>query len=286
MKALIPAAGLATRCLPASKAVPKELFPVFDRPAIQYVVEEIVDAGLDGAVFVTAAGKESVLDHFDFSPRLAMKKSMAPALQKQVDYTSSLIDVISVRQKEAKGLGHAVFSGLAAVGDEPFAVMLPDMIFLSKGKAVFSKMFDAFQQSGASVIALMEVPEEEVSKYGIVEGSIDDSGLFSISSLIEKPLPGATPSRYAIMGRYIFTPTLHSILRHDYRDGSGEMELTDAMTELIKREKLYGLIMDKDDFVFDTGDLKGYALASAFMAAQHHPDFMTQLQKLLEDIRR
>ena len=281
MRALIPAAGLATRCLPASKAVPKELFPVFDKPAIQYVVEEILEAGLDGAVFITASGKESILDHFDFSPRLAQKKSLAPALKKEVEYTSSMIDVISVRQKEAKGLGHAVFSGLAAVGNEPFAVMLPDMIFRSVGQPIFSRMFDAFQKSSASVIALMEVPAEDVYKYGIVEGSVDKTGLFSISSLIEKPPVGTTTSRYAIMGRYIFTPTIYSILSNSHRGGTGEMELTDAMIELLQQEKLYGLVMDKSDMVFDTGDLQGYALASAYMAAQKHPDFIDKLNAAL-----
>lgn len=283
MKAIIPAAGLATRCLPASKAVPKELFPVFDKPAIQYVVEEIVDAGLDGAVFVTAAGKETILDHFDFSPRLAMKKNMNPTLQEHVNYTTNLIDVISVRQKEAKGLGHAVFSGLAAVAHEPFAVMLPDMIFQSKGQPVFSKMFDAFEKTNLSVIALMEVPEEDVYKYGIVEGRVDETGLFSITSLIEKPKPGTTKSRYAIMGRYIFSTEMVTLLGHNHRGGTGEMELTDAMVELLKKEKIYGLVMDKNDMVFDTGDLKGYALASAYMAAKQHPEFVAQLTTMLED---
>lgn len=283
MKAIIPAAGLATRCLPASKAVPKELFPVFNKPAIQYVVEEIVTANLDGTIFVTAAGKESILDHFDFSPRLAMKEKMDSTLKKQVDYTTNLTDVISVRQKEAKGLGHAVYSGLAAVAHEPFAVMLPDMIFQSKGQTVFSKMSDAFEATNQSIIALMEVPKEDVYKYGIVEGSTDETGLFSISSLIEKPKPGTTKSRYAIMGRYIFTPAMATLLIQNHRDGTGDMELTDAMTHLLKKEKIYGLIMDKNDIVFDTGDLKGYTLASAYMAAKQHPEFVAQLTTMLKD---
>ena len=280
---IIPAAGLATRFLPASKCVPKELFPVFDKPAIQYIVEESVDAGIPGIVFVTGEGKEAILDHFDkINPKFPVSR-LNEEIKKEVEKLDSMIDVVSVRQKNPKGLGHAVLTGTEPVKNESFAVMLPDMLVISKGKdSAMKKMVQLHKETGKSVIALMKVPHEKKSSYGIAEGIKVDENTIEITKMIEKPSPDETDSNLAIVGRYIFTPEIIEILQTTDPGKGGEIQLTDAMVELMNKDKVLGLIIDDDNLVFDTGNGEGFVLANIYSALQKTSSFSAKANDIIE----
>lgn len=271
---IIPAAGLATRFLPASKCVPKELFPIFDKPAVQYIVEESVDAGIPSVVFVTGAGKDSILDHFDrINPKFPLSKLKGDVL-KNIDKLDSLVEVVSVRQKDPDGLGHAVLKGAVAVNNESFAVMLPDMIIYPTGNvSSMKKMVNLHEKTGLSVIALMKVPPEKKNAYGIVEGNPVEKNIIEITKMLEKPSADETDSNLAIVGRYIFTPEIVNILKNTVRGRGGEIQLTDAMCGLMKKEKVLGMVIDDDSLIFDTGSPEGFAMANLFMATRKTNDF-------------
>ncbi len=280
--AVVPAAGLATRFLPASKTVPKELFPLFDRPAIQHIVEEAITAGSSDVVFVTGQGKEAILDHFDrTNPKFPLEKLSSEIKEKISDLDTS-IDVMSIRQKHPKGLGHAVLTGCKLVGNNPFSVLLPDVFIYSVGKAsAMEKMMKLHKEEDASVILLMNVPDEDREKYGMAEGEIVN-GVMNIERLVEKPGINGTESNMAIVGRYIFNPSIIDLLRNTKPGAKGEIQLTDAINEQCTNEKVLGLVLDRDDIVFDTGDKAGYALANAFLASRHIEGFKDSLAKLME----
>ena len=281
--AIIPAAGLATRFLPASKCVPKELFPVFDKPAIQYIVEESVDAGITAAVFVTGTGKEAILDHFDvIDPKFPLSK-LENNVRTEVEKLSSMIKAVSVKQEAPLGLGHAVLVGAGPVKDESFAVMLPDMLVISKGKdSAMKKMTELHKETGKSVIALMKIPHEKKSSYGIVEGIKVNENTIEITKMMEKPTPCDTESNLAIVGRYIFTPEIIEILKSTKPGKGGEIQLTDAMVELMNREKVLGLIIDDDNLVFDTGNGEGFVLANVYTALQKSSSFSAKALAIME----
>lgn len=282
---IIPAAGLATRFLPASKCVPKELFTIFDKPAIQYIVEESIDAGIPSVVFVSSAGKEAVLDHFDRINQKFLLLKLSNETKADVEKLDSMIDVISVRQKDPLGLGHAVLNGAVPVNNESFAVMLPDMIIVSRGRvSAMKRMVEIHEKTGLSVIALMKVPHEKKSSYGIVEGKKIDNDIIEITGMIEKPAPDQTESNLAIVGRYIFTPSIINILKKAKPGKGGEIQLTDAMIELMGKEKILGLIIDDDNLVFDTGNSEGFVLANVYTALKKLPDFKNKLENLLNNI--
>jgi len=280
---IIPAAGLATRFLPASKCVPKELFPVYDKPAIQYIVEESVDAGISGIIFVTGSGKESVLDHFDRINKKFPVEKLSNDLKIEVKKLDDLVDVVSVRQKDPLGLGHAVLTGAQFLQNESFSVILPDMLVVSKGKEnAMKKMTELHEKTGLSVIALMRVPHEKKSSYGIVEGVSVGNHIIEIAKMIEKPLPDETESDLAIVGRYIFTPAIIDLLKNGKKGRGGEIQLTDAMVELLKSEKMLGLIIDDDSLVFDTGNSEGFVLANVFSALRKNSQFSSKALDIIE----
>lgn len=279
---VIPAAGLATRFLPASKCIPKELFPVLDKPVIQYIVEESVEAGATNVVFVSGNGKEAILDHFDkINPKFSPEK-LKDSVRGKVETLDDMIEVVSVRQKSPLGLGHAVMKGTFVIPhDEAFAVMLPDMLIFSEGeRSVMQEMSRLNEKYGCSVIALTEVPAESRGMYGIAEGVEIENGVIDIKKLVEKPAPGETESNLAIIGRYIFTPRISEILRTVKPGRGGEIQLTDAMVGLLAEERVLGYVIDSKTHVFDTGNMEGFALANAYAALRRIPGFAAKLEDL------
>ncbi len=286
---IIPAAGLATRFLPASKAIPKELFPVLDKPVIQYIVEEAVSAGISAIVFVSGSGKEAILDHFDrLNPKFSVSK-LNDEIKSKVVELDSMIDVLSIRQKDPLGLGHAVLKGAYSIKDEPFAVLLPDMLIIPrKGVSSMKKMVELYEKTGLSVIALMKVPQKMKGLYGVAEVKpTDDENVVEIGKLFEKPLQGETESDLALVGRYIFSPDIVNILKNTKPGKGGEIQLTDAIIELLKQQKVLGLVIDEDSVVFDTGSMEGFALANTYMAVQRLPQISEKIAPLIQksDIR-
>ncbi|MGI6394382.1 MAG: sugar phosphate nucleotidyltransferase [bacterium] len=282
--AIIPAAGLATRFLPASKAIPKELFPILDKPAVQYIVEEAVSAGISSVVFVSGSGKEAILDHFDkINPKFNLSK-LSEEIKNKINSLDSMIDVFSVRQKEPLGLGHAVFKGVQMTKNDPFAVLLPDMLLVpKKGVSSMKKMIEIHKSTGFSVIALMKVPEEMKGSYGIAEVKECENNIFEIKKLFEKPSKGETSSNLAIVGRYVFSPAIAEILENSSPGKNGEIQLTDAIVELLKKEKVLGVVIDDDTLVFDTGNVEGFVLANSYLAVKREPEMAEKIASFICD---
>ena len=269
-KAVIPAAGLGTRFLPATKAAPKEMLPVVDKPAIQYVVEEAVRAGLDDVMMVTGRNKRALEDHFDRAVELelALEAKGDAGRLAAVQHATDLATVHYVRQGDALGLGHAVLSAAQHVGDEPFAVLLGDDLIDDRDQ-LLEQMLEVQRAEGGSVIALMEVPPESVSMYGCaaVEGSGD---VVKITGLVEKPPVDEAPSNLAIIGRYVLSPTVFGVLRTIPRGRGGEYQLTDALQELIAREPVHGVVFRGRRY--DTGDRLDYLKACLLLAVDREDD--------------
>jgi UTP--glucose-1-phosphate uridylyltransferase len=242
-KAVFPAAGLGTRFLPATKAQPKEMLPLVDKPIIQYVIEEAVAAGLTNIIIVTGRGKNAIEDHFDVSyelERLLQERGKTDLLD-QVRAISSMINVSYVRQGEALGLGHAVLVARDLVGDEPFAVMLGDDI-IDNTTPCMKQMVDVFERYQGPVIAVHKVPKDEISSYGVIDGEAekDDDRVYRIRDLVEKPRAEDAPSDLAIIGRYILTPDIFDALAATPRDAAGEIQLTNGLRALKERRPMYG----------------------------------------------
>ena len=245
MKVVIPAAGLATRFLPAAKSTPKEMLPVAGKPAIQWIVEEAVASGITAAVFITGRNKQSIEDHFDLSPELDAALRARDRHQ-EADGLASIgegIPIASVRQGAPLGLGHAVLQAAPFVSEGFFAVMLPDDIYASR-KPALAQVISAAKSSQCSALALMEVPEEDVSKYGIVEGRKCGGGVFEITSLVEKPEPGSTQSRLAVVGRYVLHHSVFDLLLTSTPGAGGEIQLTDSLALLAEARGLVGVVCD------------------------------------------
>lgn len=238
MKAVIPAAGFGTRFLPATKAQPKEMLPVFDKPTIQYVIEEAVASGIDDILIVTGKNKRSIEDHFDkpFELEYTLKQAGKTKYLKQVQDITDLADICYIRQKEQKGLGDAIYCAKKHVGDEPFAVMLGDTI--TKGKTPCTKqLIDIYNKYEASAISLERVPQEKVERYGIIKGVEIEQDVYQIDELVEKPPVNEAPSNLAIMGRYVLTPDIFDKIKETGVGVGGEIQLTDALAKL---DKIYG----------------------------------------------
>lgn len=238
MKAVIPAAGFGTRFLPATKAQPKEMLPVFDKPTIQYVIEEAVASGIDDILIVTGKNKRSIEDHFDkfFELEYTLKQAGKTKYLKQVQDITDLADICYIRQKEQKGLGDAIYCAKKHVGDEPFAVMLGDTI--TKGKTPCTKqLIDIYNKYEASAISLERVPQEKVERYGIIKGVEIEQDVYQIDELVEKPPVNEAPSNLAIMGRYVLTPDIFDKIKETGAGVGGEIQLTDALAKL---DKIYG----------------------------------------------
>jgi len=282
LKAVIPAAGLATRFLPASKVIPKEMFPIYDRPSIQYIVEELVESGIEDIIFVTRRGKEAVEDHFDTISRDFPLHKLSDDIREEVENLNTLANVISLRQKDPKGLGHAVLCGKPALDNSAFVVALPDDIVISLGRPSFlEKMIELHKKENCSVIALVRVPEKDVSKYGIAEGVVSGS-VVDIKNLIEKPSPKDTESDLAIIGRYVLDNDVLDILENTPPGAKGEIQLTDAIKTLAERKSVKGLIISDDELRFDSGDKTGYALINSYIAYQKDSVYRDTIKKLLD----
>ncbi|SDM12460.1 UTP--glucose-1-phosphate uridylyltransferase [Catalinimonas alkaloidigena] len=239
-KAVIPAAGLGTRFLPATKAQPKEMLPIIDTPTIQYVVQEAVDSGIEDILIISGKGKRAIEDHFDrnFELEARLEEKEDEALYNEIRRLGDMANIHFVRQKEIKGLGDAIYYARFHTGNEPFAVLLGDTV-MSSVIPVTQQLIDIYEQYKASVLAVEEVPHDKVSRYGIVGGKPLADHIMEVSDLVEKPAPDQAPSNLAIAGRYILTPEIYKTLEQTPRGKGNEVQLTDAMRILLKRECIY-----------------------------------------------
>lgn len=276
-KAIIPAAGLGTRFLPATKAQPKEMLPIVDKPTIQYIIEEAVSSGIEDILIITGRGKRAIEDHFDKSYELEeelLKKEKHDLLE-IVQGVANLADIHYVRQKEALGLGHAIHCARKFIGNEPFAVLLGDDI-VSSDKPCLMQMIEIYERMGTSVIGIQVVPDEDVNKYGIIKAKGIEDRLYKIEDFIEKPNKENAPSNLAIMGRYIIDPEIFDILEHTTPGAGGEIQLTDALKVLNTRQQIYGYIFKGKRY--DVGDKLGYLQATV--------EFALQREDLREDFKK
>src|SRR5947208_6163757 len=264
---VFPCAGFGTRFFPATKVIPKEMLPLVDRPILQYGIEEALGSGLDKLIVVMSKGKDAILDHFDRTAELerSLQERKKNDLLDEVETVSRMTDIISVRQKEALGLGHAVLQAKDAVGREPFAVILPDDVILADDPCLL-QMRQVFEETGRPVVALMEVTQEETSRYGIVGGKMLAGRRFHITDMVEKPKINP-PSRYAIVGRYILPPDVFAIFGKTERGAGGEIQLTDALRELLRAGDFYGYVFEGKRY--DAGEKLGYLKATVDYALRH-----------------
>ena len=284
-KAVFPAAGLGTRFLPATKAQPKEMLPLVDKPIIQYGVEEAVAAGCDQIIIVTGRGKSAIEDHFDVSYELEkmLEERGKFDLLKIVRQISDLIHIAYVRQKEALGLGHAVLTARELVGDEPFAVLLADDVIDAEVPCL-KQLMDVFNQTQCSVLATQVVEGPGISAYGVLEGKPvpgSNGKLYEVVSLVEKPRAEEAPSNLAVIGRYILTPTVFETLADLKAGAGGELQLTDGLKQLLKKEKIYGYVFDGNRH--DTGDKLGFLKATVEFALKR-PDLGGPLREYLKSL--
>lgn len=273
-KAVFPAAGLGTRFLPATKAQPKEMLPIVDKPLIQYGVEEAMHSGIQDIIIVTGRGKSSIEDHFDVSFELEqlLESKQKTEMLSMVRSISDMIDVCYVRQKEALGLGHAVLRVKELVGNEPFTVVLSDDIIASDTPCI-RQLLDVYEYYGASVLALMEVPSDQISAYGVVDAElVADNGrenrLFRIRNMVEKPKAADAPSNLAIIGRYVLTPEIFTCIESIEPGSGGEIQLTDALKYMLRNRPIYGLKFEGTRY--DAGDKLGFLKATVEFALNRH----------------
>lgn len=281
-KAVFPAAGLGTRFLPATKASPKEMLPLVDKPLIQYVVEEAVASGIESVIIVTGRGKAAIEDHFDISYELETllgERGKNDEL-KAMRAISEMARVSYVRQREALGLGHAVLQARDLVGGEPFAVMLSDDIIDSKTPAL-KQLLDVYEKYDAPVVAVFEVEGEAISRFGVIDGDEIEDGVFKIKDMVEKPPAAEAPSNLAIIGRYVLTPDIFDEIETTRPGAVGEIQITDAMRSLLKKRPFYGVRFEGKRH--DAGDKLGFLMATVDFALQHSdlaPEFREYLKSL------
>ncbi|CAM4523599.1 UTP--glucose-1-phosphate uridylyltransferase [Paenibacillus endophyticus] len=281
-KAIIPAAGLGTRFLPATKAMPKEMLPIVDKPTIQYIVEEAVASGIEDIIIVTGKGKRAIEDHFDNSFELEqnlLEKGKLELLN-EVQKSSKMVDIHYIRQKEAKGLGHAIWCARKFIGSEPFAVLLGDDIVQAE-KPCLKQMIEQYDIYTSSIIGVQAVPGNEVSRYGIVDGREIHNRLFSVNNLVEKPKKEDAPSNIAIMGRYILSPRIFEILEKQRPGAGGEIQLTDAIAELNRTEAVFAY--DFEGTRYDVGEKIGFIKTQLEFALQRE-DLRDELMEYLKQL--
>jgi UTP--glucose-1-phosphate uridylyltransferase len=264
---VFPCAGFGTRFFPATKVIPKEMLPLVDKPILQYGIEEARESGIDKLIVVTSKGKDTILDHFDRTTELerSLNDRGKHDLLSEVEAVSKMVDLISVRQKEALGLGHAVLMAKDAVGNHPFAVLLPDDVILADDPCL-QQMRRVFEETGRPVVALMEVSHEETARYGVVGGEMLGNRRFRVTEMVEKPKVNP-PSHYAIIGRYILPPEIFPLLEKTERGAGGEIQLTDALRELVRTGDFYGLVFEGKRY--DAGEKLGYLKATVDYALRH-----------------
>ena len=281
-KAVIPAAGFGTRFLPTTKAMPKEMINIVDKPAIQYVVEEAVDSGIEEILIVVSRGKEMIMNHFDETPELDEVLSQKEdksllALSKSI---SSKAKIFYVRQGLSKGLGHAIYCAKEFVGKEPFAVLLPDDI-MDSNVPVVKQLIDSYKRHKGSILGVQPVPKSELSKYGIIAGDRIEGGDMLVTGMVEKPLPGEAPSDYAILGRYILTPKIFEMIEQTPTGKGGEIQLTDAILALKEIEPVYSSVFE--GVRYDAGSKLGFLKATVDFALKH-PEVQQQFREFIDKI--
>ncbi|HGZ6280070.1 UTP--glucose-1-phosphate uridylyltransferase GalU [Staphylococcus aureus] len=256
-KAIIPAAGLGTRFLPATKAMPKEMLPILDKPTIQYIIEEAARAGIEDIIIVTGRHKRAIEDHFDSQKELEMvlKEKGKSELLEKVQYSTELANIFYVRQKEQKGLGHAISSARQFIGNEPFAVLLGDDIVESEVPAV-KQLIDVYEETGHSVIGVQEVPEADTHRYGIIDPLTKNGRQYEVKKFVEKPAQGTAPSNLAIMGRYVLTPEIFDYLKTQKEGAGNEIQLTDAIERMNNDNQVYAY--DFEGERYDVGEKLGF----------------------------
>ena len=281
-KAIFPVAGLGTRFLPVTKANPKEMLPIVDKPLIQYAVEEAVAAGITDLIFVTGRTKRSIADHFDKAYELEnelQKHNKIEMLELVQNILPGHVTCIHIRQAEPLGLGHAVLCGRAAVGDEPFAVLLADDLIDDGDQGCLKQMVDIYENYQRSVIAVENIPKEETDKYGIVSSDEINDQLGKINGIVEKPEPSKAPSTQAVVGRYILTPEIFNLLENIGAGAGGEIQLTDAIAELLNKEEVYSLAFTGKRY--DCGSKLGYLQATVEYALKH-PELKEEFSNYLQ----
>lgn len=282
-KAVFPVAGLGTRFLPATKALPKEMLPVVDKPLIQYAVEEALEAGIEQIIFVTGRGKEALEDHFDHSHELESilkergKEETLTLMEALVPETGT---IIYTRQNKPLGLGHAIWCARDVVGNEPFAVLLADDL-VKATTPVLSQMVKAFETTQCSMVAVMEVDPSQTDKYGIVDGEKEGERMIRVRGLVEKPAPAAAPSNQAIIGRYILTPEIFALLEKREYGAGGEIQITDAMEKLLATQEIFGYLFEGTRF--DCGDKAGFQMANIAYALDN-PEIKERLMAYIQSL--
>jgi UTP--glucose-1-phosphate uridylyltransferase len=283
-KAIIPAAGLGTRFLPATKAMPKEMLPVVDKPTIQYIVEEAIESGIEDIIIVTGKGKRAIEDHFDNSlelERVLLEKEKFELLN-EVQKSSNMVDIHYIRQKEPKGLGHAIWCARKFIGQEPFAVLLGDDIITAETPCL-RQMIDKYERYNSSIIGVQHVLNDEVSRYGIVDGIMVEDSLYQVTHLVEKPKQEDAPSNIAIMGRYILSPSIFDILGNQAPGAGGEIQLTDAIETLNRIEAVYAYNFQGTRY--DVGEKMGFIQTTIEFALQRdelRSDLLKYMARVLE----
>ena len=273
-KAVIPAAGLGTRFLPATKSMPKEMLPIIDKPVIHYVVQEVINSGIEDIIIITGRGKRAIEDYFDSNPELEfyLQKSGKEGTLKQMKNISSLADIHYIRQKEPLGLGHAILKAEKHIGDEPFAVLLGDDI-IKNGRPVTLQLMDGFEKTNCSVIGVEEVPMNKINRYGVVE--VLETDPLEIKNMVEKPNREDAPSNLGIVGRYVLTHEIFECLHRTEKGHGNEIQLTDALKLLLEKQKIYAKKIDGKRY--DVGDKFNYIRATI--------DFALRKEKLGASVR-
>jgi len=281
-KAIIPAAGLGTRFLPATKAMPKEMLPILDKPTIQYIVEEASRAGIEDIIIVTGKHKRAIEDHFDNQKELEMvlEEKGKTELLKKVQYSTDLANIFYVRQKEQKGLGHAIYSARQFIGDEPFAVLLGDDIVESDTPAI-KQLMDAYDETGKSVIGVQEVAESDTHRYGIIDPLEKYGRRYEVKQFVEKPAQGTAPSNLAIMGRYVLTANIFDYLKTQKRGAGNEIQLTDAIERLNKDDQVYAYDFEGDRY--DVGEKLGFVKTTIEYALKDQ-EMKEELTQFIKDL--
>ena len=282
-KAVIPAAGLGTRFLPVTKAQPKEMLPIVDKPTIQYIIEEAVASGIEEILIITGRNKKCIEDHFDKSVELELEleKSGKQEMLKLVREISDMVDIHYIRQKEPRGLGHAISCAKTFVGNEPFAVLLGDDLVYNEGKPCLKQLIDCYNEYNTSVLGVQTVDAKDVGKYGIIKGIPIEGRVHKVRGLVEKPAVEEAPSNIAILGRYIITPQIFKILEETKPGRGGEIQLTDALSKLIDEEAIYAY--DFEGTRYDVGDKLGFLKATVEYALRREDlrdGFMEYLNSL------
>jgi len=264
-KAIIPAAGLGTRFLPATKAQPKEMLPIVDKPTLQYIIEEAIASGIEEILIITGRNKKSIEDHFDRSIELELEleKKGKRDLLEEVRTISDMVNIYYIRQKEPKGLGHAINCAKSFIGNEPFAVLLGDDI-VDAEKPCLKQMIETYDKYKTSILGVQEVPKKDVCKYGIVDGNLIEDRIYKVNDLVEKPAVENAPSNIAILGRYIINPAIFEVLENTKPGSGGEIQLTDALKELSQKEAMYAYNFEGRRY--DAGDKQGYLEATVEFA--------------------